>query len=140
MPTSRWKQSAETQPDREYVVLASYLRLTSFNRTPYMLRHSRTMRGALADAPGLVGYSMKAKIPSKQYWTLSVWEGHAALGAFVGKSPHINVMALMKPDLTPRSSNAGRLQAPIPALGRGLRRLELNRKPPTFQNRQVRRR
>lgn len=99
MPTSRWKQFAEMQPGREYVALASYLPLTSFDRTPYMLRHSRTMRGALAEAPGLVGYSFKSKIPSKRYWTLSVWADGAVLDAFVARSPHVDVMALLKPDM-----------------------------------------
>jgi heme-degrading monooxygenase HmoA len=125
VPTSPWKQFAEMQPDREYLVLASYLPLTSFNRTPYMLRHARTVRGALANAPGLVGYSMKAKVPSKRYWTLSVWEDEAALHAFVGRSPHVDVMALLKPDMDATKFERWTVAGtdPLPTWDEALRRL-----------------
>jgi hypothetical protein len=125
MSTSGWKQFAELQPDREYVVLASYLPLTKFDRTPYMLRHSRTIRAALANAPGLVGFSMRAKVPSKQYWTLSVWDNDVALGAFVGKSPHVDVMALMKPDVGTTKFERWTIAGtdPLPTWDEALRRL-----------------
>lgn len=37
---------------------------------------------------GLAGYSLLAQPLSSNYWTLSAWDGPAALGKFIRESPH----------------------------------------------------
>jgi heme-degrading monooxygenase HmoA len=59
----------------------------------------RPVRRQLAEARGLVGYSLFGKPFAKQYWTLSVWENEAALQAFVRESPHQEVMSALAADM-----------------------------------------
>jgi heme-degrading monooxygenase HmoA len=48
--------------------------------------------GQLRRTPGLLGYSLLARILKRQFWTLSMWEGEAALQQFVMENPHSQVM------------------------------------------------
>ena len=81
MAASPWKQFEAMEPDREYFVMASHLPLKSMGATPRMLGLASAVRRQLKDTPGIVGYSLDAKVFAKDYFTLSVWEDEAALRA-----------------------------------------------------------
>jgi heme-degrading monooxygenase HmoA len=46
----------------------------------------------LEASDGAIGYSLLAKLPSKRFWTLSVWKDAAAIASFVRAQPHRDVM------------------------------------------------
>ncbi len=85
MPALRWRSFRNAEPGREYLVLLSALPPRS--------------KGRLQTAPGLVGYSLRARLWRKRFWTLSVWEDEPALMDFVDAVPHRTVMHALQPDL-----------------------------------------
>ena len=56
------------------------------------MRYTFQIRCQLAHSEGLMGYSMDANLPSRKFWTLSVWEDEASLRRFVQQRPHSRVM------------------------------------------------
>jgi heme-degrading monooxygenase HmoA len=84
-------------PGRRYVAQATQLSLVGIGGTPTFLRAVLAIRRQLADAPGLIGYSLRAKPLACDYWTLSVWEDAASLRAFVGSPPHAQLMRSLAP-------------------------------------------
>jgi hypothetical protein len=95
MPASPWKSFAHVDRDQEFLVLATYLPLNRFSSTLRFARFVGAIRKQLANAPGLLGYSMLGKPLTKRYWTLSIWKNKAALQAFVRQSPHQEVMSAL---------------------------------------------
>jgi hypothetical protein len=73
------------------VTLLTYLPLRSARRLPAFLRFTRKIQRQLAGAPGLVGYTLRAKPLA--------WESAEALEAFVVAAPHRDVMAALASDL-----------------------------------------
>ena len=92
---------APFEPAREYLVLASSIPAKTLSATPKMFRGSSAVRKQLASADGLVGYSMLASPVRKYYATLSVWRDADALGAFVARSPHHELMSELAPIMGP---------------------------------------
>ncbi len=99
MPALRWRSFRKAEPDREYLVLLSALPLKSYRALPRFLRFSRQVQRQMKTAPGLVGYSLLARLWRKQFWTLSVWEDEQALMDFVNAVPHRAVMHALQPDM-----------------------------------------
>src|SRR5262249_52861068 len=99
MPASPWKTFATTDPEREYLILGSYLPLRRYSATFRFARRVAAVRRQLASANGLVGYSMLGKPFARRYWTLSAWQDEAALQAFVAQNPHFDTMSAMAPDM-----------------------------------------
>ena len=79
-------------PERDYVALLSYLPLNSSWSIPRLLLYNARIRRQLRSSAGLVGYSLRARLAAKRFWTLSVWEDETALRAFVAAPPHAAVM------------------------------------------------
>jgi heme-degrading monooxygenase HmoA len=79
------------------VALVSSLPLKSHWRIPAFVRYSVQIAKQLNSAPGLLGYSLLARVLAKRFWTLSVWENDEALREFVEKAPHVKVMASIAP-------------------------------------------
>jgi len=101
MPTLPWTAFRETDPDREYVVMASRLPLARYRHVPSFLRATLAIRGQLAHADGLVGYSLDAQLVRKTFWTLSVWDSPAALAAFARADPHADRVRSVRPRMRP---------------------------------------
>jgi hypothetical protein len=76
----------------ECMALISRLTLKSFWTIPRFLIFGRQVEKQLADAKGLVGYSLQAEFSARRFWTLSVWRNEAALMDFVYALPHNRVM------------------------------------------------
>ncbi len=99
MAASPWKQFKPMHADHEYLVMASHLPLKRRGATPKMLGMANAVRRQLKDTPGVVGYSLDAKVFAKDYFTLSVWDDEASLRAFVDRSPHVETMSALKPEM-----------------------------------------
>jgi heme-degrading monooxygenase HmoA len=115
VPDLPWVAVANREPAKEYVALASYLPLRRLTSTPVFVLDVRRIMSQLGRAPGLLGYSLRARPLRKQYWTLSVWESDRALLEFVRGQPHATVMGALRSRMGPtafvrwRVSGAGPL-------------------------------
>jgi len=101
MPDLPWTTRAEMEPGTTYLVMASYLPLNRITATVRFFRAVSAVRKQLANADGLVGYTLRANPLSRQYWTLSVWKDDGALGEFMRTSPHVHVMSSLRPFMGP---------------------------------------
>ena|SRR2546427_11871055 len=94
-----WVSLAQPEPDREYVALVSYLLLREPRELPVFLRHVEAIRKQLSASRGLIGYSLRADFPERQFWTLSIWEDGATLEEFVHGAPHVGIMKTLRPHM-----------------------------------------
>jgi quinol monooxygenase YgiN len=87
--------------NREYVALLSSLPLNKYRAIPGFLRFSSQIQKQLRATPGVIGYSLRAKLLSRNFWTLSAWADEKALTDFVAKIPHEQAMQAMMPHMGP---------------------------------------
>lgn len=99
MPALPWKSFATPESDREYHALLSHLPLNTFRAMPKFFRFVFGIRRQLAGSEGLIGYSLDANIPGKEFWTLSVWEDRESLWRFVQRMPHSQAMTDLLPHM-----------------------------------------
>jgi hypothetical protein len=96
-----WKALALADPSREYLALLSYLPLRSYSKIPRFFQFTFQIQRQLSTCPGAIGYSMRAKLLSRQFWTFSVWQSERALMDFVTKVPHGDVMKALAGHMAP---------------------------------------
>ena len=96
-----WKSLMQADTSREYFALLSYLPLNKYRGLPTFLRFSLQVLGQLRNTPGVVGYSLRAKLLSRNFWTLSAWTDEKALMEFVMKIPHAQAMKSLIPHMGP---------------------------------------
>jgi hypothetical protein len=84
-------------PGDGYLVMASHLPLKKLTSTVRFFRAVSAIRKQLANAEGLVGYTLRAKPIARDYWTLSVWTDESALRLFMRTAPHAEVMSSLRP-------------------------------------------
>jgi len=99
MPALPWKSFALPKNDREYSALLTYLPLKRWRAIPKFMRYTSQIQRQLADSEGLIGYALDAKVLSRDFWTLSVWEDEASLRRFVQQNPHEKVMMDLLPHM-----------------------------------------
>ena len=99
MPALPWFQASTADPGTELTVMASRLPLHAYRHIPGFLRWTMRIRGQLADAPGLVGYSLDARVVRKTFWTLSAWTSGEAIETFVRRDPHRAGMTAIRPHM-----------------------------------------
>jgi quinol monooxygenase YgiN len=92
-----WTTLAGADPSREYLVLLSYLPLRKYSKIPAFFRYMLQIQRQLRETPGVIGYTMRAKILSRNFWTLSVWQSEGSLIDFVTKVPHREAMKKISP-------------------------------------------
>jgi hypothetical protein len=92
-----WKSLGAVNSEQQYLALLSYLPLRSYRKIPVFFRFTLQINRQLRATPGAVGYSMRANMFSRRFWTLSVWESDRALLAFVGQERHGTVMKDLAP-------------------------------------------
>ena len=92
MPALPWVERQPLEPTTRYVAMASRLPLRRHRAVPGFLRDTLRIRRQLAEAPGLVGYGLKADLLQKTFWTFSVWEDQAAIEAFARSDPHRQIV------------------------------------------------
>ncbi len=94
-----WRFFGSAESDRQYVALLSFLPLKHGWRIPWFLLHTVRIMNQLPKTRGLVGYSLRAQLLAKRFWTLSVWEDESALTGFVHAQPHTQTMDVMMPHM-----------------------------------------
>ena len=94
-----WTVVAPAERSREYLVLLSYLPLRRYSKIPTFIQYSLQVQQQMRKTPGAIGYAMRAKILSRSFWTLSVWEGDQALMEFVRTAPHREAMKSIAPHM-----------------------------------------
>jgi hypothetical protein len=99
MPAKPWVTLSRPDPDREYLVLLSELPLKRFRDLGVFLLYTWRIQDQLRRTPGLLGYSLLARILKRQFWTLSVWEGEASLHQFIVENPHGQVMMALREEM-----------------------------------------
>lgn len=99
MKPGKWKSIASAESDREYLALLTFLPLKSFRALPKFLKYNSQIERQLSESPGLVGYSVRARLLKLNFWTLSVWQGEDALMDFVYRIPHSEVMQSLAPHM-----------------------------------------
>jgi hypothetical protein len=97
MTETPWRSYSGAAPEGDYVALLSYLPLNSAWSLPRLILYSTRIQRQLRTSSGLIGYSLRAQVAAKQFWTLSVWQDAADLQAFVATPPHVAVMKAMAP-------------------------------------------
>ena len=108
---SPWKALAPADENGEYLALLSYLPLKHYRAIPQFIRFSIQIQKQLRDTPGVIGYSLRAKLISRNFWTLSVWENQKALMDFVAKIPHGEAMKAMFPHMGPSKFTQWKVKA-----------------------------
>ena len=101
MPPSPWVTLAPARPERDYLVMLSYLPLARFRKLPAFFGYVQAIRAQLQETQGVLGYSLLARILRLQFWTLSAWEDRAALDAFVRADSHVTVMSALHGHMGP---------------------------------------
>ncbi len=98
---SPWITFASADAHREYLALLSYLPLNKYSAVPGFFRFSFQIQKQLRSTPGIIGYALRARILTRNFWTLSVWQDQGALMKFVAKIPHGEAMKTMTPHMGP---------------------------------------
>ena len=96
-----WKRLAGVDGNREYLALLSYLPLRRYSKIPAFLRHNLQIQRQQSRTPGAIGYALRAKVLSRNFWTLSVWEDERSLMEFVRNPPHSEAMKSIAPHMGP---------------------------------------
>jgi quinol monooxygenase YgiN len=99
MPTLPWRFFDHAEPERHYVALLSYLPLRSGRHVPGFLLHTLRIRAQLRRSRGLLGYSLRAELAAKRFWTLSAWQDEASLQDFVHARHHARTMTALTPHM-----------------------------------------
>jgi hypothetical protein len=81
--------------------MASHLPLQKRSSTVRFFRAVSEIRKQLANADGMVGYTLRAKPIARDYWTLSVWSDESALRQFMRTAPHAQLMGSLRPIMGP---------------------------------------
>ncbi len=95
VPTLPWRSLNVADPERQYLALLSYLPLRHSWQIPHFLLHTARIMGQLRKSRGLLGYSLRAELWAKRFWTLSAWQDETVLQAFVLAAPHSQTMRAM---------------------------------------------
>jgi hypothetical protein len=101
MPALPWKRIEEVGSGTELTVMASRLPLRSHLHIPGFMSATLRIRRQLAEAPGLVGYALDAKLLDKTFWTVSAWRSREQLEAFAATDPHRRDVGKIHPNMDP---------------------------------------
>jgi quinol monooxygenase YgiN len=92
-----WRAAVQASPEQEYLVLLSFLPLKQSRGLPRFVLYTWRVLQQLKSTRGLIGYTLRAQLLAKSFWTLSAWESEAAMRAFVQAPPHREIMAALAP-------------------------------------------
>ena len=98
-PPLPWRAAAPVVPESTYVVTITRLPLRRHTRIPSVMRSTLRIVRQLARSDGLIGYSLKADLFAKTFWTVSVWRSEEALARFVRSDTHRTAMAAIGPHM-----------------------------------------
>ena len=121
-----WTTRAPIEPGTDYLVMASHLPLKRITSTIRFFRGVAAIRKQLATAPGLIGYTLRAKPLARDYWTLSVWQDGKTLREFMRTLPHAELMTSLRPLMGPTKFTTWEITAADgrPSMAGALQRLK----------------
>jgi hypothetical protein len=96
---SPWIKFAVPDSNREYFALLSYLPLNKYSAISKFLYFTFQIQRQLRGTPGIIGYSLRAKLLSRNFWTLSAWTDEKTLMEFVVRIPHGQAIKAMLPHM-----------------------------------------
>jgi hypothetical protein len=94
-----WIALAPVDANRQYLALLSYLPLKTYRAIPSFFRFTLQIIKQMRRTPGAVGFSLRGKWLSRNFWTLSAWNDGQVLRDFVMKLPHVNAMKALSPHM-----------------------------------------
>jgi hypothetical protein len=77
------------------------LPLNKYRAIPGFFKFILQIQKQLGTTPGVIGYSLRAKPLSRNFWTISAWDTEKTLMDFVTKVPHGQAMKAMMPHMGP---------------------------------------
>jgi len=101
MPALPWINVDTADHDADLTIIASRLQLRFHRHIPRFLWHTWLVHRRLARSPGLVGYSIEARLLGKTFWTVSAWANRSDLGRFDRSSPHRAAKKAIRPGMLP---------------------------------------
>jgi hypothetical protein len=93
MASTKWLSLCAFHPEREYLVLLTFLPSKHWRRLPTFFRYVLAIRRQSRATSGMMGYCLLAHFLSRELWTLSVWQDPEALAAFVRTRPYLEAMS-----------------------------------------------
>ena len=94
-----WVTVREPDPDREYVLMLTYLPLKKFRMIQRFRRYTRSIEADLQRSEGIVGFGIVSQVLRRRFWTLSAWDDDTSLMNFVYQLPHNEAIQELKGDL-----------------------------------------
>jgi hypothetical protein len=91
MPVIPWKMAETPVAGNRYLALISFLPVRQFRAIRKLFRLTFEIQRQLRTAPGLIGYSLDARLFARKFWTLSVWRDQRWLTDFVRQRPHSRI-------------------------------------------------
>ena len=79
---------AKRTEQQEFVCVATLLPLKSWRNLISFMILSRKVLNQIKKQKGIANYAVKADLPKKNFWTLSIWNDIESLKLFVPKEPH----------------------------------------------------
>lgn len=101
MPALPWIHVQAADDHADLTVIASRLPLRTHRHVPRFLWHTWLVHRELARSPGLVGYSLDARLLGKTFWTVSAWRSRPDLGGFDRSNPHLTAKDAIRPAMLP---------------------------------------
>jgi len=101
--------------DRQYVCVATRLRVRGPRVLPSFLAASARVRGVARSSSGNVRTRLLGMPPFPVYFTLTVWESHDAMRAFVLTAEHRQAIAMM--EAVARAGTFVEFTSPTPKVG-----------------------
>ncbi|QFG20337.1 DUF3291 domain-containing protein [Actinomadura sp. WMMB 499] len=92
MPTLPWIAVESPDPDAEVLVMASRLEVRSLRHVPGFFLASLALLRQARTSPGAHGFTLKADLTKRTFWTLSAWYDRGALQAYSSAEPHLSTM------------------------------------------------
>ena len=123
MPPLPWKRVQPIQPEATYVITITKLPLRSYWRIPRIMKATWRIVRQLGRSDGLLGYSLKADLVHKTFWTMSAWRDDVARAAFARSDVHRAAMAALQPHMNgARIETLTRLGSEVPPTWRDVAR------------------
>lgn len=94
-----WKSFIEPDPKSEFQGVVGHLNPSGYGTVPKVLWHTRQIEAQLAESDGLVGYTLRAKLAQKKFWTVAAWESNESLQNYVESNPHAGIRVALKPEM-----------------------------------------
>ncbi|GGV39185.1 hypothetical protein GCM10010182_74420 [Actinomadura cremea] len=92
MPTLPWIPMETPDPDAEVLVMASRLEVRSLRHVPGFFLASLVLLRQARTSPGAHGFTLKADLAKRTFWTLSAWRDRKALQSYSAAEPHLSTM------------------------------------------------